>query len=192
MEPVSTPQRVYEVTDEFTVRTAEITDAEKIVSYFKQNRNYLKPWEPKRDEMFFTIEGWQQRLFKLSELHQHGLGYYLIIVDRQSQDVLGTISFSQISRFPFHACSVGYSLGEQAQGRGIMTQALRLAVDYMFTIQNMHRIMASYMPRNQRSEAVLQRLGFQREGLARDYLLINDKWEDHVLTSLVNPDWFPE
>jgi ribosomal-protein-alanine N-acetyltransferase len=53
----------------------------------------------------------------------------------------------------------------------------------------MHRIMASYMPRNARSEAVLERLGFQKEGFAKDYLLINGKWEDHNLTSLVNPDW---
>jgi ribosomal-protein-alanine N-acetyltransferase len=70
-----------------------------------------------------------------------------------------------------------------------MSRALKLAVRYMFSIQNIHRIMASYMPRNQRSEAVLNRLGFKREGFAKDYLLIDGKWEDHNLTSLINPNW---
>ncbi len=53
----------------------------------------------------------------------------------------------------------------------------------------MHRIAASYMPHNKRSEAVLKHMGFEREGFAKDYLLINGKWEDHILTALHNPNW---
>lgn len=70
-----------------------------------------------------------------------------------------------------------------------MTRALRMALEYMFDVQNLHRIMAGYMPRNKRSESVLKRLEFTQEGLAKDYLLINGKWEDHVLTSLTNANW---
>ncbi|MFB0585429.1 hypothetical protein [Aeromonas salmonicida] len=38
-----------------------------------------------------------------------------------------------------------------------------------------------------RSAALLERLGFEREGYARDYLMINGRWEDHILTALLNP-----
>jgi ribosomal-protein-alanine N-acetyltransferase len=110
-------------------------------------------------------------------------------MDADSDEMLGTISFSNISRFPFYACNVGYSLAEQAQGKQIMTRALKMACDYMFNEQNLHRVMASYMPHNKRSEAVLQRLGFVHEGQAKDYLLIDGQWQDHNLTSLVNPNW---
>lgn len=55
----------------------------------------------------------------------------------------------------------------------------------------MHRIMANYMPHNQRSGALLARLGFEREGYAKDYLLIDGKWQDHVLTALTNKEWLP-
>lgn len=189
MERVSTPAQVFELDEDIVVRTAEPTDGKLISDYFIANREHLKPWEPERDDAFFTESGWTQRLIKLSELHRMGLGYYLLILDRSSNEMLGTISFSNISRFPFHACNVGYSLAQSAQGRGAMTRGLKLAVNYMFKVQSMHRIMASYMPRNARSEAVLERLGFQKEGFAKDYLLINGKWEDHNLTSLVNPDW---
>ncbi|MDG2718812.1 30S ribosomal protein S5 alanine N-acetyltransferase, partial [Vibrio parahaemolyticus] len=54
------------------------------------------------------------------------------------------------------------------------------------------RIQAGYMPHNKRSEAVLEHVGFNREGYAKDYLLINGEWQDHVLTSLINPNWQPE
>ena len=39
--------------------------------------------------------------------------------------------------------------------------------------------------------AAWERLGFVVEGYARDYLLIDDRWQDQILTSLINPDWHP-
>ncbi|HXB04460.1 MAG TPA: 30S ribosomal protein S5 alanine N-acetyltransferase, partial [Candidatus Angelobacter sp.] len=50
---------------------------------------------------------------------------------------------------------------------------------------------ANYMPRNTRSAAVLARCGFKVEGHAPAYLLIDGRWEDHVLTAITNPDWKP-
>ncbi|MEH0741255.1 ribosomal protein S5-alanine N-acetyltransferase [Vibrio cholerae] len=189
MKRISTPTSVFEVDGDVTLRTAEPTDGQMISDYFVANREHLRPWEPEREAPFYTCSGWTQRLIKLHELHKMGLGYYLLILDTDSGEMLGTISFSNISRFPAHTCTVGYSLGQNAQGRGVMTRALRLAVNYMFEIQNLHRINASYMPRNTRSEAVLQRVGFEAEGFAKAYLLINGQWEDHKLTSLINPHW---
>jgi len=46
--------------------------------------------------------------------------------------------------------------------------------------------MAGYLPHNERSGKLLDRLGFEKEGLARKYLKINGRWEDHLLTSLIN------
>lgn len=189
MQRISTPTQVYEVEGDIVLRTAEPTDGKLISDYFIANKEHLKPWEPKREDAFYTEAGWTQRLVKLNELHRMGLGYYLLIIDRHTNEMLGTVSFSNLSRFPFHACNMGYSLADGAQGRGVMTLAVKLATNYMFRIQNMHRIMASYMPRNKRSEAVLERIGFQQEGFAQKYLLINGEWEDHNLTSLVNPNW---
>lgn len=189
MEGYNTSGHVFKTDGEIILRTAEFDDAARISNYFTVNRDYLKPWEPKREEAFFSELGWQQRLIKLSELHKMSLGFYLLIIDADSDEMLGTISFSNISRFPFYACNVGYSLAEQAQGKQIMTRALKMACDYMFNEQNLHRVMASYMPHNKRSEAVLQRLGFVHEGQAKDYLLIDGRWQDHNLTSLVNPNW---
>jgi ribosomal-protein-alanine N-acetyltransferase len=56
----------------------------------------------------------------------------------------------------------------------------------MFDTQNLHRIMANYIPGNERSARLLERLGFEREGYAKAYLNIAGRWQDHVMTALVN------
>jgi ribosomal-protein-alanine N-acetyltransferase len=70
-----------------------------------------------------------------------------------------------------------------------MTEALKVAINYVFIELNLHRIMAAYIPHNQRSGRLLKRLGFLVEGYARDYLMIDGQWQDHILTSLINPNW---
>lgn len=63
-----------------------------------------------------------------------------------------------------------------------------MTFDFAFGTLRLHRIMANYLPHNTRSGAVLSRLGFKREGYAEAYLFINGKWQDHILTPLVNPE----
>ncbi|MGL6257836.1 ribosomal protein S5-alanine N-acetyltransferase [Vibrio sp. WXL103] len=175
--------------DEFILRTANIADAQMISRYFCANKQALRAWEPERDAEFFTEVGWQKKLLKLQELHRLGLGYYMLITDRADKQMLGTVSFSSVTRFPVHSCNVGYSLAKSEQGKGLMTKALTLAVQYMFEIENMHRVCAAYMPHNKKSAAVLSRVGFEREGFSQQYILIDGQWQDHILTAMINPDW---
>jgi ribosomal-protein-alanine N-acetyltransferase len=86
------------------------------------------------------------------------------------------------------AADLGYGLDARHQGQGLMTEALRTACDYAFSAMGLHRIQANHLPENLKSAAVLRRLGFVVEGYARDYLLINGRWRDHVLTALVAPE----
>ncbi|MCJ8298752.1 MAG: 30S ribosomal protein S5 alanine N-acetyltransferase, partial [Pseudomonadales bacterium] len=51
----------------------------------------------------------------------------------------------------------------------------------------LHRIMANYIPENVRSAKVLEKVGFKKEGYSPSYLKIAGKWQDHVLTALINP-----
>ncbi|MCJ2375229.1 ribosomal protein S5-alanine N-acetyltransferase [Vibrio sp. ZSDZ34] len=192
MKDFSSSLRLHKEHEGIVVRCSLPGDAHTIANYFQANKRFLAPWEPARDSDFYRPENWAAKLIKLDELHRLSLAYYCLILDSETQEMLGTVSFSNLVRFPFHSCNLGYSLAENAQGKGVMRKALAMAIPYMFDIQNMHRISASYMPRNKRSEAVLQHHQFEKEGFAKDYLLINGQWEDHVLTSLVNPHWLPK
>ena len=91
-------------------------------------------------------------------------------------------------RGPFDACFLGFSLDQKEQGKGLMYEALQVAITHMFDIEKLHRIMANYRPENIRSANLLKRLGFEEEGRARRYLKINGQWTDHVLTACINWD----
>jgi ribosomal-protein-alanine N-acetyltransferase len=101
-------------------------------------------------------------------------------------------NLNQIARGVLHRAVLGYGLAADRQGQGLMVEACRRVIDYAFDDLRLHRVSADYVPHNVRSAAVLKRLGFTVEGYARDYLLINGRWEDHVRTGLVNPRWKPD
>lgn len=107
----------------------------------------------------------------------------------EPERVIGTLNFSSILRGPAQYCNLGYGLDAEEEGKGYMSEILPQAIAYVFHDLHLHRIQANYMPHNQRSGALLKRLGFVIEGMARDYLCIDGTWRDHVLTSLTHPDW---
>jgi len=107
----------------------------------------------------------------------------------QENEVAGIINFNEITRGAFQACYMGYDLSGRYEGQGLMTEGLRAAIDYAFSMLNLHRIMANYQPYNTRSGNVLKRLGFVIEGTVKDYLFLKGEWKDHVLTSLINHQW---
>lgn len=104
-------------------------------------------------------------------------------------EVIGYANLSNIIRGAFHACYLGYGLAQERQGKGLMTESLRMVIEYAWNDLLLHRIMANYLPENERSARVLARLGFSIEGYARDYLFIGGAWRDHVLSALINPQW---
>ncbi len=56
----------------------------------------------------------------------------------------------------------------------------------------LHRVEAACAPDNERSRRLLERLGFQREGFARAYLLIDGAWQDHFLFAMLEGDFLRE
>jgi ribosomal-protein-alanine N-acetyltransferase len=121
--------------------------------------------------------------------HQTSTGnaLHLLMFEHEGERLIGDCNFTNIVRGPFQACHLGFSIASTFEGRGLMHEGLTAAIDYVFTSLRLHRIMANYRPENTRSESLLARLGFEKEGLARSFLKINGSWADHVLTSRLNP-----
>ncbi|GGP25123.1 GNAT family N-acetyltransferase [Silvimonas amylolytica] len=162
-------------------------DAPLLATFDDVNRRHLARWEPIRDLNWYAPESYGQRQQQAIEQFAAGSALHLVLHDKATGSVVGKCSYTNIVRGPFLACNLGYSLGAAWQGRGLMLEALKAANHYVFNELGLHRIMAAYMPLNERSGRLLKRLGFEREGLARSYLCIAGQWEDHVLTSLINP-----
>ncbi|MBP6121229.1 MULTISPECIES: ribosomal protein S5-alanine N-acetyltransferase [Providencia] len=179
------------VTERMIVRLAYERDNYRLADYYSANKEFLIPWEPIRDNSHFQPAGWNNRLHLMGEMHRQGSAFHFLLLDSDENEVIGVANFSNVIRGAFNACYLGYSLGQKWQGQGLMYEALVQANRYMQKNQGMHRIMANYMPHNLRSGNLLTRLGFEREGYAKQYLQINGEWRDHVLTALTDSTWKP-
>lgn len=168
------------------LRMAEASEAALLVDYYQRNKNHLKLYEPQRSAEFYRQEYWQHQLelSKYEFINQRSVKLCLFLPDQAR--VVGVCNFSNLVMGVFKACNLGYSIDSDYQGQGYMKEALTTAIRYMFENRGFHRVMANYLPYNSRSGLLLKSLGFRREGLAKDYLHINGRWQDHVLTALVN------
>lgn len=162
--------------------------AARTAAFFSRNAAHLAPWDPPSPPDFAT------EAFQRQRLHQHASDQAAGTVMRwwlqplgEPDRLVGQVSLTQISRGPFQNAMLGYALDGTLQGSGLMQEALRAVVACAFSpAVNLHRIQASVRPENARSVAVLQRLGFDQEGLAREYLYIDGAWRDHLLFALRN------
>jgi ribosomal-protein-alanine N-acetyltransferase len=178
------------VTERLCFRLPELEDVAEIVRYFQANRDHLQPWEPTFHPAVFSEAFWRDQVGQRRTDYEAGrqIRGFLYPIDGPAAPV-GHLSLTQIVRGAMNACTLGYALAADAQGHGYMLEAVRSAVGHAFGELGLHRVMASYMPRNRRSAAVLRRAGFVVEGYARSYLLINGRWEDHIMTAVTNPGW---
>jgi [ribosomal protein S5]-alanine N-acetyltransferase len=163
-------------------------DAPRMVRYYEENREHLAPWESLRSDEFYTEAFWSSEISRMKNDFLSDRSLTVVLLDKFDPDgaILGQISLRNIIRGAFQACHLGYSLDHRAEGKGLMFEALTTVIAYAFNDMGLHRIMANYIPTNERSGRLLRRLGFVVEGYARDYLFLAGKWQDHILTSLVN------
>lgn len=169
-------------------RLLQEVDAPNLLRHRVDNRSYLAAWEPARDETYFTLEHCRRTIAGGLQAAQQGQGFPFAIFTADGEQIIGTFTFANIVRGVFQACHLGYGIAAAQQGQGLMQEALESGLVWAFDTLGLHRVMANYMPRNERSGRLLEQLGFEREGYAKRYLKIAGVWEDHVLTAKIAAD----
>jgi ribosomal-protein-alanine N-acetyltransferase len=163
---------------------------EPLARFYRDNfAGHLDRWSPPMPGDKFGAAWWESRLPEFAREFEAGATARWVLLAPQGDppEVVGTCNFTQIARGPFRACVMGYQVARRHEGKGLMFEALSATLDYAFRELRLHRVMANYRPENVRSGRLLERLGFAREGYAREYLFIDGAWRDHVLTSKTNP-----
>ena len=171
------------------LRLATADDIPQIIAFYQVNAAHFETVASPKPASFYTPQFWLAKVKASQTDFKSDRSCNLFIFDLSDINILGFINLFGFIRGAFHACILGYGLAQSAQGKGLMSEALSLAIHYAFTKLNLHRIMANYNPTNERSGRLLRRLGFVVEGYAQNYLLVHGKWQDHVLTSLTNEQW---
>jgi ribosomal-protein-alanine N-acetyltransferase len=171
------------------LRLPRADDAPEWIRLRQVSRAHLRPTEPAapRGVDPFGASGFERMLAGASTER----ALRLLICLRKSNDIVGQVSLTDISRGCFQSCYVGYWIGRPFAGQGFMSEALALALRYAFVTLGLHRVEANIMPSNAPSRAVAAHCGLRCEGRARRLLRLAGRWRDHERWAITVEDWRP-
>jgi ribosomal-protein-alanine N-acetyltransferase len=154
-----------------------------------ESRAFLVPWEPSWTSDALTRAAYRRRLARYAVDWRTDQGYSFFIYRHDGPTLVGGIGLSNVRRGVAETASLGYWVGARFARQGYMTEALGLTLDFAFRSLKLHRVEAACLPSNIPSRGLLGKLGFREEGYALKYLLIDGKWQDHVLFAMLREEW---
>ena len=154
-----------------SIACGALTDRADLIRANQDSRAHHLPWaEPFTDDAGFDV--WFARSLT-------GPNVGLVAREIASARVVGIVNISNIVLGAFRSAYLGYYGMAWCAGRGLMTEAVGLAVRYAFDTLGLHRVEANIQPGNAPSIALVRRLGFTKEGFSPRYLHIGGDWRDH-------------
>lgn len=173
-------------TKRLALRNLTPENTEEMLDYYIRNEEHLRQYEPTRDSSFYTYEGQKEILTESFRQFIDGTSIDLGIF--KDEKLIGKIKLSNIVYGILRNAFVGYSIDKENQGKGYMKEALNTVCSYAFEEMGLHRLEASTLMDNSRSQGVLKACGFNELGISEKYLYINGEWRDHKIFYKVNDD----
>lgn len=173
-------------TERLAIRNLTPENTEEMLDYYIRNEEHLRQYEPTRDSGFYTYEGQKEILTESFRQFIDGTSIDLGIF--KDEKLIGKIKLSNIVYGILRNAFVGYSIDKEHQGKGYMKEALNTVCSYAFEEMGLHRLEASTLIENSRSQGVLKACGFNELGISEKYLYINGEWRDHKIFYKVNDD----
>lgn len=174
------------------LRTFTESDAKALAKLLLDNKFFWSIYEPLHRDEYYTEGTQYNKILESIQLLQANREFSFGIYDLQSQQLIGHISLYAIKRLPYSSGFIGYSMDKDFIGRGIATEAVNLLLRFAFQTINLHRVEAYVSPQNLASVRVLEKAGFVQEGILRELLFINGKWEDHYMYALLQHEYKKE
>lgn len=170
------------------LRAPRRRDQQQWMDVRRVSKEFLQPWEPVWPKDATEKVAFRRRLRRFTEDWHAGTSYPFFIFHRKTDDLLGGITLSNLRRGVTQAGTIGYWMGLPYARRGHMAEAVGLVLDYAFDDLRLHRVEAACLVHNEASSKLLLKLGFTEEGLARQYLCINGRWQDHRTFGILRAD----
>ena len=161
--------------------------ANDVLQFYLDDKELFEKYETTRCPNFYT-KGHQQNILHLEYglcLKLSHVRFYVFRKEKPDQ-IIGTVSLYEISA-PHAKAELGYKFSSNFHHMGYATEAVEKIIDIAFTELSLHRICAHVAPENTPSIKLLLGLGFEKEGVCRDYIQLRGEWMDHFQYSLLSP-----
>lgn len=176
---------ILHVDDEVMLRMLTARDAEPLYQITDQSREYLKKWLPWLDEIHSVDDSLSfiKNSFQLYN-DRKGITAGIFWFDQ----LVGVVGFNELD-FKNKTGYIGYWLGENYQGKGIMTKAVSALITYGFSDLSLNRMDLRAAKENLPSRAIAERIGFKKEGRIRQAEWLYDRYVDHIVYGLLKEEW---
>lgn len=160
-------------------------DARWLQRTLMRDRSWLSRWEA-------TLPGYPpavdaRGLISALQQQQRKRAGVAFVVEFQGKPV-GQLNVANILRGSVSSATIGYWLSSEVAGRGVMPTAVALAIDYLFDVQQLHRVEIDIRPENQASLRVVEKLGLRQEGLKQRFIHIAGDWRDHLVFAITREE----
>ena len=135
-----------------------------------------------------TVENIETFIKKSHKLARKGTIYIFGIVPDDASEVVGTLGIHDVSAMHKKA-EIGYWLAKKFRGRGIMPEAIGLALKFCFKELKLQRVQAPTLPENIISQKLLKSCGFKYEGRHRNYYRHHKRIKDAYMYALTVGDY---
>jgi RimJ/RimL family protein N-acetyltransferase len=169
------------------IRPIEKTDAEPLTELINHSLDALRLWMPWAKSKV-SVEA--ERLFiehAIEDMYENKSLTFCICL-RETNALVGTVATHQIDWTNFKT-AIGYWVDSAHQGRGYASEAALLMLEYLFTDMNLYRVSAAAAPQNYASLRVIEKLGFQFEGVQRGACFVNGHWQDLKEFAMLQPEY---
>lgn len=168
-----------------SIRLLMRKDASQLFQLIDQCRNDLRQWFSWVDSMQTKsdcVEVISRWLVEFASETAINVG---IFEHDRLVGIVGVHHFDYVNK----KTSLGYWLGVEHRGKGMMTKAVKKMVEMAFVDYGMNRVEIRCAVENRPSRRIPERLSFHREGTLRSFEKIRDEYKDHVVYSLLKKDF---
>jgi ribosomal-protein-serine acetyltransferase len=167
------------------LRLLEERDTEAVFTRIDRDRAYLREWLPFVEATHAEDD---TRSFIRASLEQFASNEGFAAGIWCEEQFAGVIGTRKIDWMNFKV-EIGYWIGREFQGRGIMTDACRALVDYVFSKLELNRVEIQCATGNTKSAAIPKRLGFKLEGTRREAEMVNGRYLDLLIFGMLKREW---
>jgi len=166
-------------TDNLKLAVLRKSEASRVAGYLVKNMEFHRRFSQTHTDEYFTVPTQKKYLAYDCNSFLDGTLVPLWIMEKGNDSIIGRVSFFNFAYGGMMSCACGYHLDKDHTGKGIMTEALKGAMAFVFDEYKLHRIEAFIVPENTPSLNLVRRAGFHYEGVRKSYMHINGEYRDH-------------
>lgn len=176
---------VHQIDEDIALKLIELRDAERVFDLTNNSRDYLREWLPWLDNTT-RLEGTKEFIkISLKGFAENKSMNTVIIYKGQIVGISGYNLLDWTNKIAY----IGYWLGKQYQGNGIMTRVAKALTDYAFNELNINKVEIRAAVENKNSRNIPERLGFVNEGYIRQAEWLYDHYVNHVVYGMLSEEW---